>query len=258
MPLLEFGLFVFVFALQTLPSYGELVNGKSATAYRDHKHDKRLANKMTAQHSRNSTDYFASSNDLQEFRVVQSNLLRITSPSLRRPKRDTDESGDTTERGHDQDDREVTTTEVIVHALLNETDQRDEGRAVGSNKLLKHGGGGNKKKKKKKKGGLYSIFKKMKHYMPKFMEKMHGPSMFMLGMAQANFHNFVMHALMMSKMALISVIMMIIREAVFGDKDEPVKYYNFGYDHPSPHKRIIDSYDYPSYYEYKRRRKRQS
>lgn len=110
--------------------------------------------------------------------------------------------------------------------------------------------GAKKKKKKKKHHGFFSLMKKMKKHLPDMVHKMHGPSMFMMGMAQANFHNFVMHALMMSKMALTTVVVMILREMVFGDKDQPVKYYNFGYDH---HRRT----SHPSSpYDYNRRRKR--
>lgn len=77
-----------------------------------------------------------------------------------------------------------------------------------------------------------------KHVMklPKMMKKMGAwqPNMFMMGMAQANLHNFVMQSLMMSKMALSSMVMMFIRDVVFGDKKNPVRYYNFGYEKPPP------------------------
>lgn len=135
---------------------------------------------------------------------------------------------------------QANTTEIVSTALSRRSKRVKDG-------LSKHS-----HKKKKHKKWLYIMFKKLKKAWPQLMKKMHGPSMFMLGMAQANFNNFIMHALMMSKMALVSVIMMIIREMVFGDKDEPVKYYNFGYDEYAPHRRIITSYTY----DYKRRRKR--
>lgn len=161
-------------------------------------------------------------NEYGEFQVIQSNVLQIK--SLTRPKRDAEPSQNTT---------------------APQTRSRND-------KKYKH----DKKKKKKKKGGLHSLIKHMKKTIPKFMKKMmpmmKGPSMFMMGMLQANLNNFVMHALMMSKMALGSVIMMIVRELVFADKDEPVKYYNFGYDVP-PRRRIITTIEHPVY---KRRRRR--
>ncbi|XP_065217734.1 uncharacterized protein LOC135843702 [Planococcus citri] len=180
-------------------------------------------------------------NDYGEFQLIQSNVLQIKS-NIPRTRRNFEDPGQNS-------------TMMLLPLSQNTTDLAEETRSR-NDKKYKHGDK-NKKKKKKKKGGLHSLLKKMKKGIPKFMKKMMPhmkmPSMFMLGMAQANLHNFVMHALMMSKMALGSVIMMIIRELVFGDKDQPVKYYNFGYDHAPPRRRIITTIEHPVW---KKRRRR--
>lgn len=210
---------------------------------REYKIDRRLS-ELQVDHGHRANSSHAV-NEYGEFQVIQSNVLRITSPTYKiRPRR--------TKR-----DANATFTQIPALVADSVEQNTTELSDLSQERASEGRHDKKKKKKKKKKGGLHGLMKKMKHWMPKFMHKMHGPSMFMLGMAQANFNNFVMHALMMSKMALFSVIMMIIREAVFGDKDQPVKYYNFGYEHPHPPRRHIpESYDYP--YDYKRRRKRQT
>lgn len=186
-----------------------------------------LSDKLLGQHNRTA---IVPANEYGEFQLIQSNVLQIRNLAARLK-------------------RDANATEIVAQnatVLPRYNHDRED-------KKYKHG---DKKKKKKKGGGLYSLIKKMKH-LPKFLKKMmpmmKGPSMFMMGMMQANLHNFVMHALMMSKMALSSVIMMIIREMVFGDKDQPVKYYNFGYDVP-PRRRIITTIEHPIDYKHRRRR----
>lgn len=241
-------------------------------------------------------------NEYGEFKVIQSNVLRVTSPTYkfqRRMKRNANANctpslghgSETAEMGNkgttinDVENEDIETIETeqegtripetekgedsvteIENNLISEAENEDTQNllleAENENQtstevsdILKERDARKhekkkKKKKKKKKDGMHALMKKL----PEFLKKIHGPSMYLLGMAQANFNNFVMHVLMLSKMALLSVIMMIIREAVFGDKDKPVKYYNFGYDHP-PRKHILQSYDY---HDYKHRRKRDS
>lgn len=202
-------------------------------------------------------------NEYGEFKnVIHANLLQITAPVNKFPL--------TRKLWKRETDIKVVTPIQMSGDLGNCTKtgdglRRKECAEVGHSKQVKQDNV--KKRKKKKKHALDVVFKhfwhKMRKWMPNF-KNMHGPTMFMLGMAQANFNNFVMHALMMSKMALGSVIMMIIREFVFGDKDQPVKYYNFGYEHPHSDYH----YDYSRQHEspvsddyrfdYRHRRKRQT
>lgn len=267
--------------------------------------DRKLSDLLNNQQDQKNVNHNNhTTNEYGEFKVIQSNVLRVTSPTYkvqRRRKRNANanftpllrhgnktggiqiaeiESKGTTI--FDVENEEIKTLETekentripetesgenllgeIENNLISEAENED------TQNLLVDAKNGNqtstevsdtlkerdarkheKKKKKKKKDGMHALMKKL----PEFMKKIHGPSMYLLGMAQANFNNFVMHVLMLSKMALLSVIMMIIREAVFGDKDKPVKYYNFGYDHP-PRKHILESYNY---HDYKHRRKRDS
>lgn len=210
------------------------------------RHRPSLSDKLLDQNYSNQSDStnLSIASEYGEFKLIQSNVLQVKN-NKPRSKRDSDPVNNSTI---------ITTTPLPENStlLLLETRSRDEKKYKHDDKKKKK----SKSKKPKKKKGLYHLLKKMKKEIPKFMKKMMPmmkmPSMFMLGMAQANLHNFVMHALMMSKMALSSVIMMIIRELVFGDKDEPVKYYNFGYDAP-PRRRIITTIEHPVW---KKRRRR--
>ncbi|XKL67959.1 hypothetical protein PGB90_003450 [Kerria lacca] len=267
MPSTEFAILILILQTTSLNAFESVKLAKSnhLKMNRDHRNSRQLSDRVI--NNENLTNLFYSTAELDRFQIIQSNVIRIANPNLKLKSKlvkreaiiNASNITDIDETTSSQIPSNVTveiqaskTTETLSKIVtdLVEVDRRSKKFKEGDDR-------GHKKKKKKVKKGFYSIFGKLHKMMPDFMKKMHGPSMFMIGMAQANFNNFVMHALMMSKMALISVVLMIVREMVFGDREQPVKYYNFGYDHHPPHKRLVSSYDYHEYpYDYKRRRKR--
>jgi len=259
-----FGLFVLI---------GADVVDESVRTNREYQIDEKSLDVPT--NNRSSSPGVRVDNEYGEFKIIQSNLLRITTPVYKLPlKRIVPDRGSATRK------RRATSRQqgapVGQNASLDSASGERAAADGAENRTLSHLNedaraktkhDSSKKKKKKLGASLHKIGHLMWHHISKMLpkiSKMQGPFMFMLGMAQANFNNFVMHALMMSKMALISVFMMIMRELVFGDNNNPVRYYNFGYKHSEPHHYRKYSYYEPQVsddyqqYDYKRRRKRQA